>query len=630
MNRRADIDLFANEQGGRDWRMLPVAIAVWMACLGTHALFTWMFEGSQTGFQGFAGIGVPAGMMLAGAALVGTISVFAISKSGMRALAVVMACAACCAGAITFAADLQQWHDPAAAQARASPVTVMAEATIIEPATASNRSEYDCQANARTHMLDTGMIRQPSHAIVRVYASETYCASIARGARIAFTGTLSQAEWGTTGLWLDVQGIDPVRRISDPDAAHAVIAGMQESFFAVTDRLSDQGRVLVPGLTLGVLGQDHVGGESGSIIDDTYAAMLEDQFRKAGIMHLMAVSGGHFAIIAAGVRRIGSWLLLDRRITAALLAIAHMLLAAMVFPSASVTRALIMGLISCTALAIGRRPQAMSALCWTVILTLVIEPGMARSYGFALSAAAVLGIIVFSARITRHLHTLMPKALAGMLAMTVSAQLFTMPIQILMEPELPLLSAVANLVVAPFVGVATLAGLAALMVAWLSPELAYACAWLASCGTIVMERVAVLLGGTHAVTLPWSSGIPGAISMMVCETAAVAIIVVCARWRARERGTRDGLPGTRMGSAWRSRIAIWFTETERVLVQRYGEIGDYGQNSSGESSRTHRDGRRRISQRADRAGPVSFRVAGASGQRIHRAGRLQRRPLRLR
>lgn len=60
----------------------------------------------------------------------------------------------------------------------------------------------------------------------------------------------------------------------------------------MTEQLSDQGRVLVPGLTMGVLGQDYIGGETGPMpVNSTYAQTLENQFRQSGIMHLMAVSG---------------------------------------------------------------------------------------------------------------------------------------------------------------------------------------------------------------------------------------------------------------------------------------------------------------------------------------------------
>lgn len=34
-----------------------------------------------------------------------------------------------------------------------------------------------------------------------------------------------------------------------------------------------------------------------------HAQTLENQFRQSGIMHLMAVSGGHFVLVAAGLVR---------------------------------------------------------------------------------------------------------------------------------------------------------------------------------------------------------------------------------------------------------------------------------------------------------------------------------------
>ena len=53
--------------------------------------------------------------------------------------------------------------------------------------------------------------------------------------------------------------------------------------------------MLVPGVTLGLLGQDILTGAS---VDETYARQLEERCKQAGIMHVMAVSGGHYALIA--------------------------------------------------------------------------------------------------------------------------------------------------------------------------------------------------------------------------------------------------------------------------------------------------------------------------------------------
>ena len=85
------------------------------------------------------------------------------------------------------------------------------------------------------------------------------------------------------------------------------------------------------------------------------------------------------------------------------------------------------------------------------------------------------------------------------MAMTIAAQLFTLPIQVLIEPELPVYSIPANLVVAPFVGFSTLAGLASLAISWILPSLGFIFASLASWGTAIMEFMALNLGsGDHA------------------------------------------------------------------------------------------------------------------------------------
>ena len=53
-------DRILREQGSRDWRMLPIAIVMWAASLGAHALFAWrMSDGLGTGqVKADAGAGI--------------------------------------------------------------------------------------------------------------------------------------------------------------------------------------------------------------------------------------------------------------------------------------------------------------------------------------------------------------------------------------------------------------------------------------------------------------------------------------------------------------------------------------------------------------------------------------------
>ena len=112
------------------------------------------------------------------------------------------------------------------------------------------------------------------------------------------------------------------------------------------------------------------------------------------------------------------------------------MLAIVVFPSDSVLRALLIGLFGADAVAAGRRGQSVSSLSWTVIIVLLIAPSMSVSYGFALSCAAVLGIVLFAGPLTDWLACMLPRLLSAPLAMTIAAQSLTLPIQILMDPQL--------------------------------------------------------------------------------------------------------------------------------------------------------------------------------------------------
>ena len=372
----------------------------------------------------------------------------------------------------------------------------------------------------------------------------------------------------------DVYTTERLKRIESKlvETLKTFTQAQQEAFFTVTEQLSDQGRVLVPGLTMGVLGQDYIGGETGPMpVNSTYAQTLENQFRQSGIMHLMAVSGGHFVLVAGLVRRLCMWMLLDRRLTALLVSGVYVLLALAMFPSDSVTRAFIMGLIGALTYAMGRRTQALSALCWTVIGVLAVNPDMSASYGFALSSAAVLGIVLFAERLAGAFERAMPHGIAEMMAMTVAAQLFTLPIQVLMEPELPLLSVPANLLVSPFVGLATMAGLMALACAWCEPWLAGVFAWISSWGTLVMERVALWLGGSTMAVIPWKDGVTGAVLIVAVEIGIGMLLVFVSRCLQHVRRYEAGMPGVRFGSAWHVRLSLWCEETRRLFTRRQAE-----------------------------------------------------------
>lgn len=561
------------ERGSRDWRMLSVALAVWASSLAAR----WMFDMVVSSMDDTATV-TGSGQMPTATVCMLTVTAVLTATVGWRRpqrtilwATTMVCCAALASYASTWCASTVAWRDPVAVRVRDGPVHATLWGTIRAPVMVADSFDAECQSEATLDEASFGRMVTGTAMRVRVYASGVQCATLERDARYRFSGQLSEAEFGEDRVWLTLDDADGAQAVEQPPFGSRIVARMQEAFFSVTEGLSEQGRMLVPGLTMGILGSERYVAQSDSTepINATYASQLEERFRDSGIMHLMAVSGGHFVLVAALVRRLCACLLAHRFVVALATAASYVALTSLMYPSDSVVRALIMGLFAAAATAVGRRPQSMSSLCWTVIMVIMTDPDMAASYGFALSCAAVFGIVTCTDTIATYLEGFLPAPLAQAVALTIAAQCCTLPVQILMEPTVPLLSIPANLMVSPVVGVATMTGLGGLLTAWACPPIASVLVSITACGTKIMECCAMWLGSDDRMTLPWAGGVIGAIGVIVAEM----IVVVCVLGvsgvrlgRARSRGQIDG-----HGEPWRllhgryARIGLWFAQTVKVF-----------------------------------------------------------------
>lgn len=400
---------------------------------------------------------------------------------------------------------------------------------ITSPLRTSPSFRGDCIANVSVKSVETEdknhvVQKHVSFASAKLYAFNPECKAINYGYTISSFAKIGISKFGANNVEIQIpkaskkdksskNQVNSLKVIEKSGFLTSALNSLYKEFYKVTGNLSEQGQMLVPGLTVGLLGQEHLSNDDedkSSQIDSAYANTMKQRFKISGIMHLMAVSGGHFLLVAAMIRKICLYFLAPKWLCAFLEILGNVSLAFIVYPSASVLRALIMGIICSIAFLLSRAYQSASALSLTVIGVLFVCPKFAWDYAFALSVCATFGIIVCGMPLRRIFLRYMPSSIASALSITLCAQCFTLPVQILMQPQVSFISIIANLLVAPFVDFATIFGLLSLVCACWNYSIALFFANISSIGTNIMANCAWNLGDLQIGVIPWVSGPLGA------------------------------------------------------------------------------------------------------------------------
>ena len=193
------------------------------------------------------------------------------------------------------------------------------------------------------------------------------------------------------------------------------------------------------------------------------APEINDAFATAGLTHVVAISGWNIAIVAALVmalvrpleRRPGG-----RWTTALVAAAAIGSYVVLTGASPSVVRAALMA----GAMLIGRlggsRAHAISALGLASLVMLLAAPAVLWDVGFQLSLLATAGLIWFGGSIAGRLGA-WPSWIREPVALTMAAQLTTLPVILVNFERLSLVAPISNVMVVPLVPLAMLASAAA-------------------------------------------------------------------------------------------------------------------------------------------------------------------------
>jgi competence protein ComEC len=273
------------------------------------------------------------------------------------------------------------------------------------------------------------------------------------------------------------------------------------------------------------LGRDARGLLPGLVVGDTslQPSDLTEAMRATGLTHLSAVSGTNVTIVCVLALAVARWLGLRRRtrLVAAGLVLAGFVVLAR--PEPSVLRAAVMGGIGLLALGSSRTRAGVPALSSAVLVLLVVDPWLARSFGFALSVLATLGLLLWAAPLADRLSRWLPRPFAVALAVPIAAQAACGPVVVLLSGQVSLVSVPANLVVEPLVAPATVLGLCAALTSPLSGQLAGWLAWLGGLPCTVIAWVARTLDAVPLGQLSWPSGAVGAVTLALATLAVVAL-----------------------------------------------------------------------------------------------------------
>jgi competence protein ComEC len=270
----------------------------------------------------------------------------------------------------------------------------------------------------------------------------------------------------------------------------------------------------------------------GFVLGDTRGQRPEttDDFRGAGLTHLLAVSGENVAFVLALVGPLMRRLSMHPRFVATLAVIGFFALVTRFEPS--VLRASMMAALAVTATTLGREASRLRLLALAVAALVLLDPFLVRTVGFQLSVAASGGIVLLAPPIAQSLRG--PRFIVDALAVTVAAQVGVAPLLVATFGGVLVASVPANVLAAPAAAAVMVWGVGAgLPAGLLGPSAARVLHW----------PTGVLIRWLASVAR-WAAALPlGELQTRELLVAAAGLsLLVMARRRGRWRPVR--LSGT--------------------------------------------------------------------------------------
>jgi len=420
----------------------------------------------------------------------------------------------------------------------------------------------------------------------RVYVRLTSTRPVARGDRFRLTGRLRELRGPR-----NPGGRSEARRLASLGVRSVLTVGAEELAeplgrgqlgWVARHAYAAQGRALrllerhVPGPF-----REATAGVAGSVIFGVHAAPppaeITEDFRRAGTIHLLVVSGAMVSMVfsfvflpgalgagwrrlqaerqaglpVSGRGRIRHWPGLSAAVIGVLVVTYYAILTE---GGQAVARGAVMGVVLGLAFALRRVPAVArehglnvdhyTLLAVAALVILATDPSALFQPGFQLSFVAVWAIIYLTPKLEPAMRWL-PRWLALAVGGTLAAQLATFPILAWHYGQAPIGGLAANLAAVPLAGVVLAAGMTTCALGVLLPWVAPAAGWVTGRSAWWLIRVSSAVAAVPGVSPEVAR--PGWTAIMAWYAGLLLLGWWLARWGERRRQAERGWVGARAG-----------------------------------------------------------------------------------
>lgn len=155
---------------------------------------------------------------------------------------------------------------------------------------------------------------------------------------------------------------------------------------------------------------------------------IEEQYKKAGMIHLLVVSGGHVAFLVMLITYILEFFNIGKNKRKYFMVLVIILYIFITGCTPSVLRAGIATIIIIIGNLIGRQNDTLTTIGLVALILMLDNPNVIYSLSFELSFLGALGIILGYPKLNEIIHKILPNKISEAVSLTLSAQLFVTPI----------------------------------------------------------------------------------------------------------------------------------------------------------------------------------------------------------